>query len=66
MEFFLVFLNFLDDSGVSAYMLFYRLCDDINEKMETPSIPEELMKIFREEEIEIKKREEVTQINFFK
>ena len=43
-------------------MLFYRLVEDktyAESYIETPVIPENLMKIFEEEEIEIKKREEV-------
>jgi len=51
-------LVYLDDSGISAYMLFYRLCEQ-DFSHEKPEIPEKLMKIFEEEEIEIKKREEV-------
>lgn len=58
---FIIIFNLIDDSGVSAYMLFYRLCEDSGKKdsVEKKMIPEHLLKIFEEEEIELKKREEV-------
>ena len=51
----------IDDSGISAYMLFYRLCED-DKKIEKPEIPANLMNIFEAEEIELKKREEVLKV----
>lgn len=54
-------LLFIDDSGISAYMLFYRICEN-EKKIEKPEIPGNLMNIFEAEEIEIKKREEVFNI----